>query len=145
MFRDCDIFSLRVGGLNTSNVVDMHGMFRACAACGGPEEPAGLESWDTSSVVDMSYMFLDFNDFNCDVSDWDVSSARSMVAMFYCCEKFDRDLSAWDISPEVRDSGLSYMFQGASSFRVACIPRQLRGLNNLNEILYGDGDTSDDE
>ena len=58
----------------------------------------GLEKWDVSNVKNMSGMFSNCRNFNCDLSKWDVSKVKSMAGMFQGCKKFNSDLSKWDVS-----------------------------------------------
>ena len=67
----------------------------------------------TTKITDMSELFswMNFGDFNGDISKWDVSNVRNMSRMFYNSE-FDGDLSKWDVR-NVQD--MSNMF-GYSKF-----------------------------
>ena len=56
----------------------------------------GLEDWDVSNVENMSGMFEECENFNCDLSKWDVSNVENMLDMFRDCIKCD--LSKWDVS-----------------------------------------------
>ena len=55
-----------------------------------------ISNWDTSNVVDMSYMFYE-SSFNQNISNWDVSNVTDMRNMFYK-NAFNQDISKWDIS-----------------------------------------------
>ena len=57
-----------------------------------------LNSWDVSSVTDMSHMFWGVTSFNQNISAWDVSSVTNMSHMFYNASSFNGDISAWDVS-----------------------------------------------
>jgi surface protein len=76
-----------------------------------------INTWDTSLVTDMSYMFsLAFslvNDFNHEISSWDVSAVTSMNGMFQDATAFNKDLDSWDVSA-VTD--MSLMFRSATDF-----------------------------
>src|SRR5690606_4575001 len=50
----------------------------------------GIESWDVSSVTDMSYMFQDAKNFNQDISSWNVSSVTDMGSMFSGANNFNQ-------------------------------------------------------
>ena len=58
----------------------------------------GLEDWDVSNVENMSGMFEECENFNCDLSKWDVSNVENMLDMFRDCIKFNCDLSKWNVS-----------------------------------------------
>ena len=57
-----------------------------------------IGSWDTSSVKDMSYMFLTAENFNQDLSNWNVSNVTKMVGMLRGATSFNQDLSSWAVS-----------------------------------------------
>ena len=61
-----------------------------------------ISLWDTSGVVDMSYMFWESSAFNCDLSSWDVSSVTDMRSMFEQCGSFNNGgsdgIRNWDVS-----------------------------------------------
>ena len=58
----------------------------------------GLENWDVSNVENMSGMFEECENFNCDLSKWDVSNVENILDMFRDCIKFNCDLSKWNVS-----------------------------------------------
>jgi surface protein len=65
-------------------------------------QPIG--NWDTSNVIDMSYMFNAYvyngtgSAFNQPIGNWDTSSVTDMAHMFNTCMYFNQDLSNWDVS-----------------------------------------------
>ena len=67
--------------------------------------PAGIGSWDTSSVTNMGYMFAGNTGrgggpsaFNQDIGSWDVSSVTNMGYMFFKASAFNQDIGNWDVS-----------------------------------------------
>lgn len=91
----------------TTGITDMSRMFSRTSSFNQP-----LDSWDVSSVTNMSEMFAGTL-FNQPLSNWDVSSVRNMNAMFYQASFFNQPLDGWDVSA-VTDMGL--MFWRAASF-----------------------------
>ncbi|CAD7962451.1 unnamed protein product, partial [Amoebophrya sp. A25] len=74
----------------------------------------GLESWDVSSVTDMSYMFSGNCAHNAFLGRWDVSSVRRMRGVFNGAFAMrGGGISAWNVA-NVTD--MSYIFSRASSF-----------------------------
>jgi len=72
-----------------------------------------IASWDTSSVVSMSFMFGNANSFNSPVDWWDVSNVRRMDGMFCLAMAFNQSLSSWNTGNVVT---FKEMFLGASKF-----------------------------
>jgi len=58
---------------------------------------ADINSWDVSTVSDMSYLFENAFYFNCDISEWDVSNVTDMTSMFLLAGAFNQDISHWDL------------------------------------------------
>ena len=67
-------------------------MFNRCDLFKGK----GLENWNVSKVENMSSMFYECKNFNCDLSKWNVSNVFDINDMFYDCIKFNCDLSMWE-------------------------------------------------
>jgi len=63
-----------------------------------------------TTITDMSYMFNDCNQIECDVSNWDVSNVTNMSYMFEDCHIINPDVSNWDVS---NVTNMSYMFDEA--------------------------------
>lgn len=57
-----------------------------------------ISQWDTSSVTNMSKLFLNAYDFNSPIGNWDVSNVTTMHAMFDNAYGFNQDISSWDVS-----------------------------------------------
>ena len=72
-----------------------------------------INTWDTSEITDMSYLFHQKHKFNEDISGWDVSSVTDMSYMFYEAKAFNKPLNKWNVS-SVTD--MSEMFRGAEAF-----------------------------
>ena len=71
-----------------------------------------IGSWDTSSVTNMSYMFMVVSVFNQDIGNWDVSNVSNLGHMFRGAEAFNQNIGSWDTSSVTT----SYMFLYARYF-----------------------------
>ncbi|WP_096025766.1 DarT ssDNA thymidine ADP-ribosyltransferase family protein [Campylobacter lanienae] len=86
--------SLNLGDIDTSAITDMSGLFYRS----GRKDFSGIESWDVSSVTDMSMMFFGYDNFNQPLNNWDVSSVIYMSGMFRDCKNFNQPLNNWNVS-----------------------------------------------
>lgn len=93
--------------------MDMSGMFGGMLG-GARNFNQPLDSWDTSSVTDMSFMFSGATFFNQPLDSWDTSNVVDMRDMFNNAINFNQNLMAWrDKLNKVKD--MSSMFEGAKS------------------------------
>ncbi|GGD02976.1 BspA family leucine-rich repeat surface protein [Enterococcus wangshanyuanii] len=96
MFRNTsNLTSLDVSNWDTSNVVDMFGMFDAVKVT-----ELNVSNWNTSKVTDMSNMFAGADNLaNLDVSNWDMSNVVNTSSMFYNASNLvSLDVSNWNTS-----------------------------------------------
>ncbi len=103
-FSNCANISSISGG-NTSNVVDMSGMFTLAQAV------IDTSNWNTSSVLDMSSMFNNARSANPNTSNWNTSRVTTMKSMFWNAISAQPNTSGWDTS-NVTD--MSEMFFAAA-------------------------------
>jgi len=99
-----------------TDILDMTGtttLENAFEVCWSLITVPSMNSWDVSSVTNMSNMFNSATLFNQDISGWDVSSVTDMLQMFWVAGDFDQDVSSWDVSSVLDMSG---MFGHASYF-----------------------------
>jgi surface protein len=76
-----------------------------------------IETWDTSRVTDMTFVFLEKKNINPDIRNWDVSGVLDMTHMFFLTDSFNIDLSSWDVS-SVTD--MSLMFGDSAYTQTLC-------------------------
>jgi surface protein len=84
----------------------------------------------------MSYMFLNTNAFNQDLSSWDVSNVTAMRNMFTEANAFNQDLSSWNVS-NVTDMG--YMFDGADIFNQNLSSWNISSVSDVNDMFRDSG------
>lgn len=101
--------SINLGDIETCLITDMSGLFS------GTERTdfSGIESWDTSNVTNMSWMFCRAEHFNENINSWNVSKVEYMNRMFEGAINFNQPLNSWNVS-NVND--MESMFMGANNF-----------------------------
>ena len=75
-----------------------------------------ISDWDTSNVINMTYMFYGAVAFNQDISKWNTSKVTNMSFMFWDGENnsaFNQNIGSWNVS-NVTD--MRSMFRGAKKF-----------------------------
>ncbi|ATZ18983.1 hypothetical protein ESOMN_v1c06010 [Williamsoniiplasma somnilux] len=113
---------------DTSNVVDMSWAFTNASNFNGD-----LSSWNTSNVKQMSNMFAgDFNFTGKGIKNWDTSKVTNMFGLFSEAKNFNENISSWKTS-KVTD--MSSMFYNAEIFN-----QDLSRWNVFEVIKYTDFD-----
>lgn len=105
-----------------TTVTNMSGAFEYSDA--NPE----LVDWDTSSVTDMSRMFLWAVEFDQDLSRWNTSRTTDMSWMFSQARVYNHDMSAWDVS---NVTTMYYMFSTALSFDLSLSDWNVSAVQNM--------------
>ncbi|PPE06162.1 BspA family leucine-rich repeat surface protein [Williamsoniiplasma lucivorax] len=88
-------FNQDLSNWNTSKIIDMSFMFEDVTTFEGK----GLKSWDVSKVENMKYMFSGSPRFNQNLSEWKTTSLKNMQYMFHNATAFQGNgLESWDVS-----------------------------------------------
>lgn len=106
MFFRAKHFNHNINSWDTSSVINMGSMFMEAESFNQP-----LDKWDTSSVVNMNGMFKDATNFNQALDSWDTSRVEFMFRMFFDAKNFEQKLDSWDIS-SVRDNQQMFWYSG---------------------------------
>ena len=112
-----------------SLTTNMSQAFRECTSLSSFNN---LNSWNTSSVVDMSNMFSLSTLFNENIGSWDVSNVTSMQGMFYGSTLFNQDISTWN-TQSLDD--VSYMFSDATNFNQDISIWNMSGVTNMSGMF----------
>lgn len=103
----------------------------------GNDNPYGpIESWNTSSITSMEWLFWDYfgkESFNIDISKWNVRNVATMRRMFYKATVFNGDLSLWDVS---NVSDMEEMFSGSSSFSTDIRNWDVSNVMNMRRMFH---------
>lgn len=93
---------------NTSYITDMSYLFENATSFND-----NISSWDVSKVNDMNYMFFNAVEFNQDISNWEVGNVMTMVGMFFRSQFFNHNISGWNTS---KVTNMQIMFKEAPNF-----------------------------
>jgi len=114
---------------NTSSVTDMSYMFFGASSFNQP-----IGNWDTSRVTNMAYMFREASSFNQPIGNWNTSSVTDMSYMFFGASSFNQPIGKWDTS---RVFDMSFMFYGASSFNQPIGNWDTSRVTNMAYMFHG--------
>jgi len=147
LFYGKNDFNEDIGYWDTSNVINMSGMFkndwdyiyyadgiRSGELSFSSSFNQDIGEWDVSSVTDMSMMFEGAGIFNHNIGQWDVSNVITMFNMFTCAGSFDSDIGAWDVS-NVTD--MSTMFFGTLNFNQNISNWNTSNITNMESMFLG--------
>ena len=140
MFKYAHTPLLDLSNFNTSNVITMEKMFEESEI-----KTLDINNFDTSNVTDMSYMFWDANVTNLDLSNFDTSNVINMEWMFTSCRAKTINLLNFNTS---KVTNMNWMFEGVyvveldlSSFdtsNVTDMSSMFRSASNLVTIYASD-------
>ena len=110
-FYGCE--NMLLTATDAPNMTGTTSLYFAFAHCYNLEDMGDMNSWDMSSVTDMSGMFFYATSFNQPLGSWNVSGVTGMYKMFSSATSFNQPLGTWNVS-SVTD--MSLMFSHASAF-----------------------------
>ena len=98
-----------------------------------------INSWDTSTVTDMSGLFADASGtFNDDISNWDTSKVTDMSGMFKGATVFNKNIATnnnkWKVAAVTT---MENMFNGANSFDQDITNWLLNNTISLTDMFLG--------
>jgi hypothetical protein len=112
VFSDAHVFNQPVHGwdMNTGGATTCENMFQRAYAFNnggvGSGVGTGLDTWNVSSIQNMTYMFSEANAFNQYIGSWTTSSVTNMSLMFNPAPAFSQDISGWSIASLQNASGM---------------------------------------
>ena len=105
MFSNTTLANPKVANWDVSKVTNMEAMFNETTSA-----KPDVSKWNTSKVTNMGYVFTYAKLANPNVSNWNTSSVKSMISMFADTTVANPDVSNWDTS---NVSDMRFMFSGA--------------------------------
>lgn len=135
-FCDCTNLNITATDIpNLSMVTNMNSMFKKCSNINGP---SNINSWNTSAVTDMSWMFQGDTAFNQPIGSWNTSNVTNMSGMFASyntpASVFNQPIGSWNTS-NVTD--MSLMFENASAFNQPLDTWNVSNVTNMNMMFAG--------
>ncbi len=112
---------------NLKNVSNASFMFSDCHSLTGNNS---MNNWDTSSFVDISYMFSSAEIFNQNIDQWETSRVTNMEEMF-ASTIFNRDIGSWNTS---KVTNMEEMFE-RSSFNQDISNWDVSNVENMTEMF----------
>jgi surface protein len=110
-FRGCSNLNVSATDVpNLSGVSLMGGIFAECTSLTGP---SNINSWNTSSITDLSTSFYNTPLFNQPLNNWDVSNVTTMNSMFAGATTFNQPLNNWNTSSVIN---MASMFLNCAAF-----------------------------
>ncbi len=122
---------------NLSTVDSFSSAFSYCTNLKGNQT---FNSWDVSSITDMTQSFYVCTNFDADISNWDVSNVTSMANMFLRCENFNQDISSWKVGNVTKMNG---MFSAARKFDQPIGNWDVSNVTNMSSMFQGSAFNSD--
>jgi surface protein len=114
-----------------SGVYSLRDMFNGCATL---NSPANINSWDVSTITNMSNMFNGANAFNQDISNWNTVNVTDMSYMFNSAYAFNQDISNWNTSSV---TNMNSMFYGASAFNQPTNNWNTAAVTDMSDMFNG--------
>ena len=91
-----------------------------------------INSWDVSSVDDMSFLFADRGKVP-NIGNWNVSNVKNMEKMFHGCDLSQADLSRWIVKNVTNMSG---MFKNCVKLKTDISKWSVKNVTNMSEMFY---------
>lgn len=113
---------------DTSNVIDMSRMFAYAASFNEP-----IERWNVANVITMREMFLNALHFNQPLNLWNVAGVRDMRGMFCYAIAFNQPLDKWNVRYVVQ---MGTMFEGAKSFNQPLDKWQVPSARDIDRDMF---------
>ncbi len=130
-FYGCNNLNIKATDIpNLTGVTDMSSMFLGCTSLNGP---ANINSWNTSTVANMSGLFWNAYSFNQNINSWNTASVTNMSYMFYYAKDFNQNIASWNTSAV---TNMSNMFYYAQAFNQNINSWTTSAVTNMSFIFY---------
>ena len=129
MFQECLVLEGNdsFNSWDVSTVTDMSSMFFFAQLF-----DQDLNSWNTANVVTMESMFQEADAFNGVISNWNVANVENMQAMFNEARAFNQPIGNWNVG---KVTNMRTMFFTASSFNQPLGDWDISAVNNMSSMF----------
>jgi surface protein len=130
MFSSCSVLNgpSNINTWNTSTITNMSGMFYYTSAFN-----QNIGSWNTAAVTNMSSMFNGASAFNQNISTWNTAAVTNMSNIFYSASVFNQNISTWNTAAVTNMSG---MFGAALVFNQNISTWNTAAVTNMSSMFY---------
>ena len=134
-FQGCSNINLTATDIpNLNGVNNMSYMFAGCSSLNPTGDAAKiLNSWNTSTITNMAWMFRGAVSFNQDIGKWNTSAVTNMNAMFYGATSFDQNIGDWNTGSV---TNMSFMLSAAKFFNQDISKWNTSSVTNTNALFY---------
>ena len=117
------------GTLDLTGTTNLTLMFGNCYAL---TTVNGINSWNTSAVTNMTYLFFSAFQFNSNIGSWNTASVTNMYAMFFGATSFNQNISSWNVGLV---QNMSQMFFGLSLFNANIGSWNVGSVTNMSQMF----------
>ncbi len=129
-FQGCDSLNISASDVpNLSLVTNMSSMFYGCSSL---NSPANMNTWNTSNVTNMQYMFGYAYAFNQPIGNWNTIKVIDMSGMFVHAYAFNQSIGNWNTS---NVTNMSAMCMKASNFNQPIGNWNTSNVTNMSGML----------
>jgi surface protein len=137
MFADLNNLNspFNLNSWNVSTITNLSGMFRGCSNFN-----QALSLWNTSNVTNMSSMFEGCTNYNLNIGNWNTSNVTNMSKMFKEAVNFNKPIGNWNTTNVTNMSG---MFETVfNNGQIPLFNQNIGGWNtssvlNMSRMFYG--------
>ena len=133
IFKGTDHISISVKACDTTNVMNMNGMFSECSNL----EKLDLKNFNTENVTNMNNMFSESNNLTeLDLKNFNTKTVTDMSYMFYFCNSLKNlDISNFNTT---KVTNMAYMFYGCEILNELKFGQNFntKKVNNMSYMFY---------
>ena len=114
---------------NVSSVTDMSRVFEGCIRF-----DQNIGDWNVGNVTNMNSAFSGAIQFNQNIGSWNVGNVTNMASMFFGCSAFNQDLNLWNVSSV---TNMSALFSGCVAFNGDIGSWDVGNVTDMSNMFFG--------